>query len=278
MKYRNANIGERGYIYGKWRTAPGTYTISFGNVYCYLMIGEHHALLFDTAYGEGNLREFVEEITDKPLYVVNSHGHFDHTGGNAWWDEVYAGPTAETIAKKAFSPEMQEKMNQMPYPDYKINTVRTGYVFDLGGREIEVLEIPAHNESSIALIDKTNRALYTGDEMEAGQVILFVRNQQIPNAEIFTAHMENMKKLKLRSGEFDVIYPAHNGPQLDLEYIDDYIALSESLLSGTAKIMPDIAGFGMAPGGFAGSAFLKEGQTLERAQYGGASFVYIKGE
>lgn len=274
MAFRNANIKENGYIYGKWKTSPDTYTISFGNVYCYLLIGEEKALLFDTAYGEGNLREFVESITDKPLIVVNSHGHFDHTGGNAWWDEVYAGPGAETIAKKAFSPEMEERMQQMTYPDYKINTVREGHVFDLGGRLVEVLEIPAHNESSIALLDKTKRAIYTGDEMEAGQVILFVRNNQISKEEIFAAHKKNMEKLKSRVAEFDTIFPAHNGTPLDVSYIDDFIGLSESLLAGTAQIMPDLAGYGFPPeaGGFSA---LAQGE-MERAQYGGASFVYLK--
>ena len=81
MTYRNTNIDERGVMYGKWMTAPDTWTINFGNVYCYLLIGKERALLFDTAYGVGNLREFVEGITDKPVTVVNSHGHFDHTGG-----------------------------------------------------------------------------------------------------------------------------------------------------------------------------------------------------
>ena len=85
MEYRSANITERGFMYGKWMTAPNTWTITFGGgVYSYLIIGEEKALLFDTAYGMGNLREFVEGITQKPVIVVNSHGHFDHTGGNPW--------------------------------------------------------------------------------------------------------------------------------------------------------------------------------------------------
>ncbi len=274
MKFRNENINEHGYIYGKWMTAPNTWTITFGNVYCYLLIGEEKAILFDTAYGAGNLRKFVEEITDKPVMVVNSHGHFDHTGGNAWWSEVWAGPGAEEVCKEAFSPEMEAEMKKKTYPDYTVHTVHEGDVFDLGGRELEVIEIPAHHESSIALLDRTNRNLYTGDEMEAGQVLLFVRHKMIPTKEIVAAHLANMKKLKAREAEFDMIYPAHNGPQLYKDYIDDFIALSESILNGTATIMPDTAGFGMGPdmngSPFAGSV------KLERAQYGKASFVYAR--
>lgn len=274
MEYRSANITEKGFLYGKWMTSPNTWTITFGNVYCYLLIGEEKALLFDTAYGEGNLREFVEGITDKPVMVVNSHGHFDHTGGNAWWEEVWAGPGAEAVCKKAFSPEMQEAFERKPHPDYTVHTVREGHVFDLGGRQVEVFEIPAHHESSIALLDRQTRALYTGDEMEAGQVLLFVRDGLVPLRDVVSRHLANMKKLKSHEGEFDTIYPAHNGPQLYKGYLDDYIALSEHILAGTAAIMPDTAGFGFPPKTESG-AFGGIGQ-LERAQYGGASFVYVK--
>ncbi|MDE6837028.1 MAG: MBL fold metallo-hydrolase [Acutalibacter sp.] len=275
MEYRSANITERGFMYGKWMTAPNTWTITFGGgVYSYLIIGEEKALLFDTAYGMGNLREFVEGITQKPVIVVNSHGHFDHTGGNPWWEEVYAGPGAEATMKKAFSPEMQEDFNKKPFPDYQVHTVREGHVFDLGGRQLEVIEIPAHHESSIALLDRSNRALYSGDELEAGQVLLFVRNELLPLKEVVTNHMANMNKLKAHWDEFDIIYPAHNGPGLHKSYIDDYIALAQHVLAGDAQIMPDLAGFGWAPS-VEGSQFASLG-ALERAQYGGASFIYVK--
>jgi glyoxylase-like metal-dependent hydrolase (beta-lactamase superfamily II) len=273
MSYRNANINERGYIYGKWMTSPGSWTISYSGVYCYLVVGEEKALLIDTAYGAGNLREFVEEITDKPITVVNTHGHFDHTGGNPWWPEVYAGPGAEDSAKKPFSPELQKDYDAKPYPDYTIHTVRDGYIFDLGGRKVEVIEIPAHAGSSIALLDHGAKALYSGDEMEAGQVLLFVHGTDKSLTEVVTQHKANMEKLLARSGEFTHVHPAHNGPYLDPSYIGDYITLAEQILSGTQNIMPDQAGFGWAPapsGGFAASG------EQERAQYGGASFVYLK--
>ena len=57
-------------------------------VFATLIIGQDKALLFDTAYGIGNLREHVEDLTKLPLIVVNSHGHVDHLCGNYHFDEV----------------------------------------------------------------------------------------------------------------------------------------------------------------------------------------------
>ena len=79
----NPNVNERGYIYGKWHTGPNTWTIMLQGSphFVYLLIGEEKAMLIDSFYGQGDLRAFVETITDKPVIVANTHGHFDHTGG-----------------------------------------------------------------------------------------------------------------------------------------------------------------------------------------------------
>ena len=54
-----------------------------------LVIGDKQALLFDTCYGIGDLLAEVEKLTDKPLIVVNSHGHMDHSCGNYQFPYVY---------------------------------------------------------------------------------------------------------------------------------------------------------------------------------------------
>ena len=35
--------------------------------YMYLLEGDEKALLIDTGYGAGNLREYVEKLTSKPI-------------------------------------------------------------------------------------------------------------------------------------------------------------------------------------------------------------------
>jgi glyoxylase-like metal-dependent hydrolase (beta-lactamase superfamily II) len=54
----------------------------------FLIQGAKSAILFDTGLGVANIRKVVEELNDHPLLMVNSHYHFDHTGGNRLFDEI----------------------------------------------------------------------------------------------------------------------------------------------------------------------------------------------
>jgi glyoxylase-like metal-dependent hydrolase (beta-lactamase superfamily II) len=59
-----------------------------GHVNSFLVQGGKSAVLLDTGLGIANIRAIADELTDKPLLVVNSHYHFDHTGGNRLFDQI----------------------------------------------------------------------------------------------------------------------------------------------------------------------------------------------
>lgn len=58
-----------------------------GHVNSWLIEGAKAALLFDTGLGVANIKTVAEELSPLSLIVVNSHYHFDHTGGNRLFDE-----------------------------------------------------------------------------------------------------------------------------------------------------------------------------------------------
>lgn len=261
---KDVNICETGFVYGFWKTDFGAWQINNRNNALYLLVGEKKALLIDTGYGDGDLREIVEKITDLPVMVVDTHGHLDHSGGNAFFEEVWMGKGGEEDALAL------EVRHQLPYPDYKINNLEDGQLIDLGGRVIEAIAIGAHHRSSFAFLDKENRTLYSGDELESAQVLLFVHGEEVDDIEIAKRHIVNMKKLKARSAEFDRIAPAHNGGPLDPSYIDDYIELADRLIAGTIEPEPTCAGFGWPVGLFGGD------DILARYTHKKASFIVRK--
>lgn len=278
MSSGNTNIDEKGIMFGKWMLVPNIWAITnrWQN-FMYLIIGTDKAMLIDSGYGEGDLRQFVEEITDKPVMVVNTHGHFDHTGGNAWWEDVWMTRDTALEARRTFSPIQEEWLSAKPHKDYKEHYVSDGDILDIGGREIEVIEIPAHNEGSIALLDKKNRLLFVGDELEGGQVLLFARQKNISLKEAVSAHKKNMLRLLAKRSEYDFICPAHNGVMLLPDpYLNDFITLSDNILSGLATYTANTAGFGFPPDVAAIESPFSSFGALMRADFGVASFVFQK--
>lgn len=59
---------------------------------CYLAVGEQKALLVDTMCGYTDVLRAARTVTDKPIVVVNTHGHGDHVLGNVWFKEAYMHP------------------------------------------------------------------------------------------------------------------------------------------------------------------------------------------
>lgn len=279
MKYRSANIDENGLLFGKWCSMPGVWTLTnrWQN-FMYLLVGEEKALLIDTGYGEGNFREIVESITDKPIMVVNTHGHFDHTGGNALWEDIWMAEGSVDSARVPFTEEHRQWYAAKPHQDYNIHILKDGDLIDLGGKTVEVIAIPAHHEGSIALLDWTDRLLFTGDELESGQVLLYVRDENVSLEQAVKTHKANIEKLAARRSEYDYICPSHNGTLLQPDlYLNDFIALDQSILDGTADIQPDTAGFNYPTFQYPGDRYYELGPKA-RAQYGQAAMIYVKKE
>ena len=68
---------------------PGVHLISEpGHVNSFLIQGTKSAILLDTGLGVANIRAVADGLTEKPLLVVNSHYHFDHSGGNRLFQEI----------------------------------------------------------------------------------------------------------------------------------------------------------------------------------------------
>ena len=203
-----------------------TWLIQFDGCTGYLVVGDERGVLIDTGFGTENVRAFVQTLTDKPVaWAANTHGHFDHTGGNGWFELAYMSAQAAEIAK-------------VPYPskarltyrfDYPIQVVGEGDKIELGGRDLEVIEIPAHAPSSVAFLDKQRRILFSGDE--AAPFVMLYWQQEEPQPTI-QQYAENMEKLLAHREDFDHVCWGHGEGLLDASLVEDCLANAKQVLSG----------------------------------------------
>jgi len=185
----------------------------------YLIEGTKKALLIDTGTKCEKLDEVVRQITKKPLQVVITHAHGDHAGNIRFFDEIFLHPADTVLLDKTYKG--------------KIHFIQDGYVFDLGGKEIEVSHMPAHTPGSIVLLDKQAGSCYSGDAFGSGQVWLQLR----PYAPMQT-YVNSCKKMeKLMDGGITKIYCGHYPyvkKAYDKAYIIEMRTLAEALVKGTA--------------------------------------------
>jgi hydroxyacylglutathione hydrolase len=88
----------------------------------------------------------------KLTHILNTHHHFDHTGGNI--------PLKEASGATVVGPEKDR--DRIPGIDTGVDD-RSGWKF--GSRTVEVLEIPAHTRAHIAFV--VDDAAFTGDTLFA---------------------------------------------------------------------------------------------------------------
>jgi len=133
----------------------------------YLVIGSVKALLIDTMNGGTNLKELVSSITDKPVIVVNTHGHPDHIYGNMHFEKAYMNSkdldTAQTFIESDDFVKGMKKDGIAKFPPFE--DIKEGDVIDIGGKSFEVYEIPGHTNGGILLLLNEERILFTGDSI-----------------------------------------------------------------------------------------------------------------
>lgn len=228
--------------YMPYKVTDDTWVISFmnGTEYMYLLEGSEKALLIDTGYGAGNLKAFVQGLTDKPVLVVNTHFHPDHSAGNGEFEEVMVAAGWKVDEPSVIEPGLIPfDITKLPHPDYKKVIVGEGDKIDLGNRKIKVMDVkPAHCNSSLFFYDEEQGMIFVGDEVEAAQVNMF-DNSYNPDApydvrDRLECMKANCKRIKALNPRY--IFPNHNGTPIASSYLDDFIGLVDSVFAGTAKI------------------------------------------
>ena len=185
----------------------------------YIIEGTKKALLIDTGTKCDKLDSVVGLITKKPLFVVITHAHGDHAGNIHYFNQIYLHQADMSLLDPSYKG--------------KVNFVKDGDIFDLGGKQIEVKHMPAHTPGSIVLIDKKAGNCYSGDAFGSNQVWL-----QLKPYSPMKTYIESCAKMeKLMDEGITKIYCGHYPyvkKAYDKQYITEMRTLAEKLVNGTA--------------------------------------------
>lgn len=183
----------------------------------YIIEGEERALVIDACVDIKDYDKIVAGITSKPVTLIATHVHPDHTGASInYFDEIYIN-----------AGDMVNVPGIMP--DYKgeIKYLVDGQVIDLGGREIEVIFTPGHTPGSTTFMDRKAGYGFSGDSFGSGNLLLTTNFSTL----LLTAQrtLEYMKKYNIEK-----LYPGHYmGRNAETQQrIADLYKISRDVLDG----------------------------------------------
>ena len=225
-----------------------------GEVFAYLVEGAERAVLIDTGCGIGDLKAYVDSLTEKPYVVLLSHAHLDHAPGAVQFDQVYMNGLdndmipvhgdpdlrfefAKSIdgAKNYTREEVLPKDNPSRYHD-----LHDGDVFDLGGYTVEALFCPGHTKGSVSFLFEKERILLTGDACNPRTLI-------IDPASLGLAGYERaLKTLKEKvSGRYDYVLISHGIEQTaSRTMVEEALQIIDDIRAGRADNIPFTFGLG----------------------------------
>lgn len=188
----------------------------------WLIRGRDADLLLDTGLGVSSLKVYLADLLDKPLKVVASHVHFDHSGGCHEFERVYIhknehralcrGDQQMILSAAEFGFVPESDFEAIPYEGFSVGSyavkacpqaqaIEHGDIIDLGDRAFEVMHLPGHSSGSIGLYDRGSGQFFSGDVVYDGQLL-----DQLPDS-VVADYIDSMEKL-LRL-QADEVRPGH---------------------------------------------------------------------
>jgi glyoxylase-like metal-dependent hydrolase (beta-lactamase superfamily II) len=139
---------------------------TFEAPFMYLLIGQTRALMIDTGdVADPKAMPLAKTVTGLlprglPLLVVHTHRHMDHRAGDPQFAKL---PNTQVVGYDIDSVKRFYDFNQWPEGVAHL---------DLGGRAVDVLPTPGHNETEVSFYDRNTALFFSGDFLMPGRLLV----------------------------------------------------------------------------------------------------------
>jgi len=139
-------------------------------------VGLDGVLIVDDQYAPlaDKIKAALKGITDKPVkFVLNTHWHFDHTGGNAYFGETAPIIAHENVRKRLESGGNIKAFNMTIAPAPKsalpVVTFDDKVVVHINGEDIRAIHFPkGHTDGDIVIFFPQSNVVHMGDDFFSG--------------------------------------------------------------------------------------------------------------
>lgn len=221
------------------KISPSITRILDGSDVCeYLIEGSGRAALLDTGYGIGDLKGYVESLTDKPYDVFITHGHVDHAAGAAQFPTVRMNLKDVELEKQhctvAFRKAMLKEHTELNLDDSDFQPQRTepftpledGEIYDLGGISLRFIHVPGHTKGTMVALAEEERTVLFGDACGVGVLLA------LPESSTVETYLKSLRKLQGFEPMYDKVLRQHGTFCSTPHVLEDNIENCELILKG----------------------------------------------
>ncbi|PKP44396.1 MAG: MBL fold metallo-hydrolase [Bacteroidetes bacterium HGW-Bacteroidetes-13] len=198
-----------------------------------LLVGEKKALMIDDQFAPltGKILDAVKTVTDKPVsYLLNTHWHGDHTGGNANMSQTGALIFAHENVRKRLENAQREKNELIPnaLPNFTF-TDQMNFFFE----DEEIMFLHSHNghtDGDAMVYFVQNNVLHTGDLYFQGRYPFMDLN----SGGSVSGYIEAVRKALMLINDDTKIIPGHGNLSNKKEYLS-FLEMLEYLHSNISQ-------------------------------------------
>jgi len=207
-----------------------------------VMVGDDGVIMIDDQHAGANpaIMVAVAEISDKPVkFLLNTHWHADHTGGNELMGKAGSIVVAhdnvrKTLTEKQFIEYFDSTVEPLPEAGLPVITFDDAVTFHFNGDEIYVYHVELSHTNGDAIVHFRNaNIVQTGDIVFSG-MYPFIDHERNGSAEGMIRVVGHLIETVDDSTK---IIPGH-GPLCGKQYLQEYHNML-STITGRVKTMRD---------------------------------------
>jgi len=162
--------------------------------------GSREALVVDPGVPAPEVLEFIRARRLEVLAILNTHGHYDHVGGDAFLAAKLSVPVYLHRADRRLAA-------QTTGPGVRFSDLPDKGRLALGKLEVEVLHTPGHSPGSVCL--RIGDILFSGDTLFAGHVGKPHGDSRSRREASLRLEVDGIRRLLLILPPLTRVYPGH---------------------------------------------------------------------
>lgn len=211
-----------------------------GEVFSYLLEGDKKAAVIDTGCGVGDLKGYIEKLTQKELFVLLTHGHVDHAPGAVQFEDVYMNMLDRKIfmehnvlaKRKDFAGSCDGEL--LPEESCeRYHDLADGDCFDLGGIHIEAYACGGHTPGSMTFLIPEEGYLLLGD---ACNPLTFLFDRSCLGVASYGKNLSALQE-KVR-GRYKGVLISHGNGTASRNMLEENCKVCESVMAGDVANIP----------------------------------------